>query len=116
GGARAARGGGGRGGAPRGSWAPAAGGPPGGGGGGGGPPPPPPPPPRWVGLTCVAVAAPHRRHGLGTLICAELVRWGHRHGATHAYVQVAVDNTGAQAMYREMGFVDHHDYRYAAPV
>ncbi|WP_024801826.1 GNAT family N-acetyltransferase [Nocardia sp. BMG51109] len=70
---------------------------------------------RWVGLTCVAVAAPHRRHGLGTLICAELIRWGHRHGATHAYVQVAVDNTRALAMYREMGFVDHHDYRYAAP-
>ncbi|MBF6175396.1 N-acetylglutamate synthase, CG3035 family [Nocardia blacklockiae] len=70
---------------------------------------------RWVGLTCVAVAAPHRRHGLGTLICAELVRWGHRRGATHAYVQVAADNGGALAMYREMGFVEHHGYRYAAP-
>ncbi|MGV9676326.1 N-acetylglutamate synthase, CG3035 family [Nocardia sp. NPDC003482] len=70
---------------------------------------------RWIGVTCVAVAAPHRRHGLGTLVCAELIRWGHRHGATHAYVQVELDNPGALAMYREMGFIDHHHYRYAAP-
>ncbi|GAB2701279.1 N-acetylglutamate synthase, CG3035 family [Nocardia thraciensis] len=69
----------------------------------------------WIGLTCVAVAAPHRRHGLGTLICAELLRWGQRRGATHAYVQVGVDNGGAQAMYREMGFLEHHNYRYAGP-
>ncbi|MBB5914229.1 GNAT superfamily N-acetyltransferase [Nocardia transvalensis] len=70
---------------------------------------------RWIGLSCVAVAAPHRRHGLGTLICAELLRWGHRRGATHAYVQVEADNGSALAMYRELGFVEHHSYRYAAP-
>ncbi len=70
---------------------------------------------RWVGLGCIAVAAPHRRHGLGTLVCAELIRWGHKRGATHAYVQVEAGNNGALAMYREMGFVDHHHYRYAAP-
>ncbi|WP_067681687.1 N-acetylglutamate synthase, CG3035 family [Nocardia miyunensis] len=69
----------------------------------------------WVGLSSVAVAAPHRRHGLGTLVCAELIRWGHRRGATHAYLQVEVENTGALALYREMGFVEHHRYRYAAP-
>ncbi|MCM6777395.1 GNAT family N-acetyltransferase [Nocardia sp. CDC159] len=70
---------------------------------------------RWIGLSCVAVAAPHRRHGLGTLVCAELIRWGHRHGATHAYVQVEADNAAALGLYREMGFIEHHHYRYATP-
>ncbi|WP_227979397.1 N-acetylglutamate synthase, CG3035 family [Nocardia spumae] len=70
---------------------------------------------RWIGLSCIAVAAPHRRHGLGTLVCAELIRWGHKRGATHTYVQVEAGNTGALALYRELGFVEHHHYRYAAP-
>ncbi|WP_067830633.1 N-acetylglutamate synthase, CG3035 family [Nocardia inohanensis] len=70
---------------------------------------------RWVGLTCVTVAAEHRRHGLGSLVCAELIRWGQARGATHAYVQVLADNDAALGMYREMGFLEHHTYRYAAP-
>ncbi|MFI6871456.1 GNAT family N-acetyltransferase [Nocardia sp. NPDC050406] len=70
---------------------------------------------RWIGLSCVAVAAAHRRRGLGALLCAELIRWGATRGATHAYVQVEVDNEPALALYRELGFVDHHRYRYAAP-
>ncbi|QLY30692.1 GNAT family N-acetyltransferase [Nocardia huaxiensis] len=70
---------------------------------------------RWVGLTCVAVATGHRRHGLGSLLCAEMVRWGRSRGATHAYVQVEAGNEAAVGLYREMGFLDHHSYRYAAP-
>lgn len=70
---------------------------------------------RWIGLTCVAVAQEHRRHGLGSLVCADLIRWGRARGATHAYVQVEDGNEAALTMYREMGFVDHHRYRYAAP-
>ncbi|MBF6211200.1 GNAT family N-acetyltransferase [Nocardia puris] len=69
----------------------------------------------WVGLTCVAVAAEHRRRGLAALICAELIRWGHERGATHAYVQVEAGNAAALALYRELGFVEHHSYRYAVP-
>ncbi|OZF35979.1 GNAT family N-acetyltransferase [Rhodococcus sp. 14-2483-1-1] len=70
---------------------------------------------RWVGLTSLWVSPEHRRNGLGTLMCGELVRWGREHGATHAYLQVAVDNTVALALYRDLGFVDHHHYRYARP-
>lgn len=70
---------------------------------------------RWIGLSCLTVAAEHRRHGLGSLVCAELIRWGHGRGATHAYLQVTADNVGAIALYRDMGFLDHHSYRYAAP-
>lgn len=68
----------------------------------------------WVGLTCVAVAAAHRNNGLASLLCAELIRWGAELGATHAYVQVEVGNAPALALYRELGFLDHHAYRYAA--
>lgn len=68
---------------------------------------------RWVGLTAIEVAPEHRRNGLGTLMCGSLLRWGRERGATHTYVQVAEDNTGARALYRELGFVDHHRYRYA---
>lgn len=70
---------------------------------------------QWVGLTCIAVADAHRRHGLGSLLCAELIRWGHKRGATHTYVQVESGNEAALALYQEMGFLEHHRYRYAAP-
>ncbi len=70
---------------------------------------------RWVGLTAIEVSENHRRHGLGTRICGELLAWGVRQRATHAYLQVLTDNLGALAMYRELGFVEHHRYRYAEP-
>lgn len=68
---------------------------------------------RWVGLSAVEVSVEHRRNGLGSLLCGSLVRWGREHGATHAYLQVSEGNAAARAMYRELGFVDHHRYRYA---
>ncbi len=71
---------------------------------------------RWVGLTAVEVAQEHRRNGLGTRVCGELVEWGRQQGATHAYLQVAAPNTGAVEMYRDVGFVEHHRYRYATPM
>lgn len=71
---------------------------------------------RWVGLTAVEVAEHHRRNGLGTRVCGELVAWGRQQGATHAYLQVAASNTGAETMYRALGFVEHHRYRYATPM
>ncbi|WP_063060206.1 N-acetylglutamate synthase, CG3035 family [Nocardia sienata] len=70
---------------------------------------------RWVGLTCVAVVAAHRRHGLAALVCGELLRWGRDRGATHAYVQVEAGNVDALELFGELGFVDHHSYRYAVP-
>lgn len=70
---------------------------------------------QWVGLTAVEVGAEHRRRGIGTLICAEMIRWGRERGATHIYLQVAQDNAAALAMYANLGLVEHHRYRYATP-
>ncbi|MEU5842342.1 GNAT family N-acetyltransferase [Rhodococcus sp. NPDC047139] len=69
---------------------------------------------RWVGLSAVEVASGHRRRGLGTLLCGALLKWARDQAATHAYLQVTEDNLAARAMYRELGFVDHHRYRYAS--
>ena len=69
----------------------------------------------WVGLSCVEVAAEHRRHGVGSLVCAEMIAWGRERGATHTYLQVTDDNSSALAMYRKLGLVEHHRYRYAVP-
>lgn len=69
----------------------------------------------WVGLSCVAVGTGHRRHGLGTLVCAELIRWGHARGATHAYAAVGGDNAAALAMVADMGFLEHHRYVCTTP-
>lgn len=70
---------------------------------------------KWIGIAAVTVAKPHRRRGLGSLICAELLRWGRDRGATHAHVQVTADNTNAMELYHRLGFIDHHSYRYAVP-
>ncbi len=69
---------------------------------------------RWVGLTAIEVAEAHRRNGVGTRICGELMVWGKEQGATHAYLQVSSENSAAIAMYRSLGFLEHHRYRYAA--
>lgn len=70
---------------------------------------------RWIGISCLSVAAEHRRHGLATLLVAELLRWGRTHGATHAYTQVPTDNTPALTLYHNLGFQTHHTHRYAQP-
>ena len=71
---------------------------------------------RWVGLTAVEVSPGHRRRGLGTGVCAAALDWGREQGATHAYLQVESSNAAAVAMYRQMGFGEHHRYRYATPL
>ncbi|MGR6026981.1 N-acetylglutamate synthase, CG3035 family [Rhodococcus erythropolis] len=68
---------------------------------------------RWVGLTGIHVAPEHRRHGIGSLICGDLLFWGRQNGATHAYLQVSAENSAAIALYERLGFVEHHRYRYA---
>jgi ribosomal protein S18 acetylase RimI-like enzyme len=67
---------------------------------------------RWVGMSAVRVAEEQRRRGHARTLCAALLAWGFRRGATRAYVQVLVDNTAAIALYEAMGFVTQHRTRY----
>jgi N-acetylglutamate synthase len=67
---------------------------------------------RWVGVSAVRVADEQRRRGHGRTLCAALLGWGFRRGATRAYVQVLVDNPAAITLYETMGFVTQHRSRY----
>jgi ribosomal protein S18 acetylase RimI-like enzyme len=67
---------------------------------------------RWVGLSGVRVAEDRRRRGHARTVCAALLGWGARNGASHAYVQVLSDNDGAIALYESMGFTAQHRERY----
>ncbi|MBO0825119.1 MAG: GNAT family N-acetyltransferase [Actinobacteria bacterium] len=66
----------------------------------------------WAGLTAIEVASQHRRRGLGRTITVALAARAAAHGATGLYLQVANGNHGARALYRQLGFRDHHGYHY----
>lgn len=67
---------------------------------------------KWAGISAVRVSESQRRKGLARSLCAGLLDWAHRRGATRAYVQVVEENTAARALYESMGFVVHHRSRY----
>jgi ribosomal protein S18 acetylase RimI-like enzyme len=67
---------------------------------------------RWAGLTALEVVPAARRRGLGGLVVRALLAWAASRGARHAYLQVAAENTAAQAAYRRAGFTRHHGYHY----
>jgi N-acetylglutamate synthase len=66
----------------------------------------------WAGLTAIEVAASHRRRGLGLVVTGALASCAAARGATGLYLQVTDDNHGARALYRQLGFADHHGYHY----
>jgi len=67
---------------------------------------------RWLGISAVNTVAAQRRNGFARSVCATLTAWGARHGATRAYVHVAVDNAAAVSLYESLNFRLHHHYRY----
>ncbi|BBZ26484.1 N-acetyltransferase [Mycolicibacterium madagascariense] len=69
---------------------------------------------RWVGLSSVHVAEHARRRGLARGVCEALLGWAAGRGADRAYVQVLADNAAAIALYRSMGFTEHHRCRYVS--
>jgi ribosomal protein S18 acetylase RimI-like enzyme len=66
----------------------------------------------WAGLTAIEVAGQHRRKGLGRVVTGALASCAAARGATGLFLQVADDNHGARALYRQLGFADHHGYHY----
>lgn len=66
----------------------------------------------WLGVTAVEVDESARRHGLATAVMRALWRWGAAQGARRSHVAVTADNGPALALYRRLGYWQHHDYHY----
>jgi N-acetylglutamate synthase len=66
----------------------------------------------WAGLTAIEVDPRFRRRGLGTVVTRALAAAAARRGASSIYLQATDDNAGARALYRGLGFADHHGYHY----
>ncbi|WP_295624834.1 GNAT family N-acetyltransferase [uncultured Corynebacterium sp.] len=68
---------------------------------------------RWLGFSAVEVAPDLRRRGLGTLMGLHMMHWGADNGADECYLQVVANNDAGVALYRGLGFTEHHRHRYA---
>ena len=68
----------------------------------------------WAGLTAIETDPAHRRRGLARRVTAALARATvtAEAAATGLYLQVEDGNTAARALYRSMGFTEHHRYHY----
>jgi ribosomal-protein-alanine N-acetyltransferase len=52
----------------------------------------------------LAVAGPHRRHGLGSVLLEALLAEAWRRGAAAVHLEVRADNDAAIRLYRQHGF------------
>ena len=66
----------------------------------------------WAGLTAVEVDPAHRRRGLARAVTGALAAAAVQRGAAGLYLQVEDENRAARALYRRVGFADHHGYHY----
>jgi len=66
----------------------------------------------WAGLTAIEVDPGHRRQGLASKVTGALAAAAAGRGVTGLYLQVEEENAGARALYRRLGFTDHHRYHY----
>lgn len=66
----------------------------------------------WLGITAVTVAEHDRRRGLATTLTRALQAWAVAAGARWCYLQVVAGNAPARALYRRLGFIEHHRYHY----
>jgi ribosomal protein S18 acetylase RimI-like enzyme len=66
----------------------------------------------WAGLTAIEVDPRHRRQGLASQLTGALAAAAAGRGVTGLYLQVEEENAGARALYRRLGFADHHRYHY----
>jgi ribosomal protein S18 acetylase RimI-like enzyme len=61
------------------------------------------------------VRPPYRRRGLARALMGAAGAWARDRGATRCVLQVSVRNAPALALYRRLGLVEHHRYRYWVP-
>lgn len=66
----------------------------------------------WLGVTAVEVAPDQRRSGVASALMRALQGWACGVGASRSYLQVDAGNAAALALYRRLGFIEHHRYHY----
>jgi len=66
----------------------------------------------WVGIFCMATQSQFRRRGAASAVLRTLGIWAQMYGAERAYLQVMVENVGAQALYTRIGFTTVYHYHY----
>jgi ribosomal protein S18 acetylase RimI-like enzyme len=66
----------------------------------------------WAGITAVEVSATRRRAGLGAALTREAFAQAASRGVRRVFLQVAVDNQPARALYERSGFRYSHRYHY----
>jgi len=66
----------------------------------------------YLGVYNMATHPDCRRQGIAQTIIHEMINWGKEHSATKIYLQVQGDNSNAIQLYRKIGFITHHYYRY----
>ena len=69
---------------------------------------------KWTTLTRLWVRKEFRGRGLGHELVQRLLHEAQVRGATKALLQVSADNSGAIALYKSLGFTQHHAYHYRA--
>jgi ribosomal protein S18 acetylase RimI-like enzyme len=69
----------------------------------------------WLGVHGLEVEERFRQRGLARALMAAVFRLGAEHGATTAWLEVAVSNEPARRLYDGLGFADHHTCRYLTP-
>jgi N-acetylglutamate synthase len=70
----------------------------------------------WVGLFDIGTVRASRRRGHATRLVAALAAWSEaRAPGARLYLQVALGNEPARALYGRLGFVDGYGYAYAVP-
>jgi GNAT superfamily N-acetyltransferase len=65
-----------------------------------------------IGLFDIVTAPEERRRGAGRRLTASLLAWGAARGASHAYLQVTVENDIARTLYEKLGFQEAYRYHY----
>ena len=66
----------------------------------------------WLCVTAVTVDERYRRRGLASAVMAALGSWARAGGVHSCALQVASSNAPALALYRRLGFTEHHRYHY----
>jgi GNAT superfamily N-acetyltransferase len=66
----------------------------------------------YLGLFDIVTRDSERRKGYGRELTKSLIAWGHKQGASYAYLQVMMSNKPARALYEQLGFSEQYLYWY----